>query len=372
MGRVPMLAISVVLHVVGAGSLFAQPSQSGDPYGGHSMTGSGVHLLGIEPVGTPGRAALSLPDLSPRVTPVQYPLDNDAYSGPDPEAPQGYPMYAPGVHGLQNQQRNFCAPVAEEADDRWVALTQAVWEASWVAGGSDNDALGIVTNELRAKVEFPWARMLTISPRGAWHLLDGPVATDLPSQLYDASLETVLSLPVGDAWFVQGAFSPSLFTDGQNVSGDALRLPGRLLVFWTCTESLTLSGGIVYLDRENVSILPAVGAIWKPNDDWRIEAIMPRPRVAWRYDHDDVRSSWLYLVGEFGGGSWAIERANGLDDVATLSDYRFLGGWERIQPEGIDYRVETGLVFNRSLEYSSTGADLDLPATALVRFALSY
>lgn len=365
-------AIFCCLTAFSAGSASAQPVGQANPYAGHSVTGSGVQLLGIEPFPGTGRASVSPPDLARRVTPVQYPLDNRAYEGPDPTTPQGYPMYAPGVTGISPGSSSGCATDTCADDDRWVRLGSSTWEASWVLGGNAADDLGIVTNEFRVKLESPRLKVLTASPRFGWHLLDGPAISDLPAQLYDASVEAVFSMPIRDQWFLQAAVSPSLFTDGQNLSGDAFRLPSRLLVFWTCTDKLTLSGGIVYLDRENVSFLPSAGAIWKPSDDWRIEAIMPRPRVAWRYDHDTDRANWLYVVGEFGGGSWAIEPNTGLNDVATLTDYRCLLGWEQIRPQGLDLRLEGGLVFNRSLEYLSTGVDLSLPATGLVRLSLTY
>jgi hypothetical protein len=360
--------ITLAIGVLACGAVAAHAQVAPcDPYSGHSVAG-GVRLLGIEPDAETRFGSLFEGDRG-RVTPVQYPLDNRSYSGPDPETPQGYPMYAPGVHGIP---RPGGANGEESAEDGWVRLGQLTGEGTWIAAGGGSDALGIVSSESRAKLEFPGLPMLTATPRMAGHLLNGPEITDLPSRLFDASVETVLSLPVRDGWFVQAALSPSVFTDGENLSGDALRLPGRLLVFWSCTEKLTLSGGVVYLDREDVSVLPSAGVIWKPSDVWRIEAIMPRPRVAWRYDHDARRSRWLYLVGEFGGGSWAIERAAGFDDVATLSDYRCLAGWEQVPQQGLTCRVEGGLVFNRSLEYSSGGGEIDLPATGLVRVVVSY
>ncbi|MFV0445367.1 MAG: hypothetical protein ACK5Q5_17455 [Planctomycetaceae bacterium] len=346
----------------------ARAQWGADPYGGHSVTG------GVRPL---GGAATNF-DAGSRfggrgVRQVQYPLDNRAYEGPDPATPSGYPMYAPGVEGLPTESGKatlFSAPIGE--DDRWVALGQSSWEGTWVAGGSGREALGILTNDVRVKFESPRLKMITATPRLGWHLLDGPVVTDLPGQLYDASVETVLSLPLGETVFMQAAISPSIFTDGQNLSGDALRLPGRLLFFWSCTDTLMLTAGVVYLDRDDVGFLPSAGFIYKPNADWKIEMLIPRPRVAWRYSADGDVSNWLYVVGEFGGGSWAVDRANGREDVATLSDYRLLLGWERLQPQGVGYRAETGYVFNRSLEYSSKRGNRDLPATALVRFGLTY
>jgi hypothetical protein len=302
---------------------------------------------------------------------VQYPLDEQAYAGPpqphDGAAGRPAQQFAPG-----GSPQSIFGPSADEVTEPWIKLAQTTWEATWLASGSGDDALGVVTNDVRAKFEFPHARMFTVTPRLGWHLLDGPILTDLPGRLYDASVETVLSLPLTETLFMQAAISPSIFTDGQNTSGDALRLPGRLLFFWSCNDELTLSAGIVYLDRDDIGFLPSAGLIYKPSADWKIEMLIPRPRVAWRYSSDGDVSRWAYIVGELGGGSWAVERASATNDVATLSDYRLLLGWERVAQEGLGVRVEGGYVFNRALEYTSEIGNLDLPATALVRLALTY
>jgi len=257
-------------------------------------------------------------------------------------------------------------------DDAWIRLGRLSAEATYVAQNGGIDGFGWTTVDLRSKFEFPAARMLAIAPRFAWHGLDGPDSTDLPAQLYDLSLEAIISLPLAETLFLQTAISPSIFTDGQNSSSDAFRLPGRALVFWTASETLTLSAGVAYLDREDISWLPSVGLIYKPDSDLKVEMIIPRPRVAWKTWTDGDQADWAYVAGELGGGSWGVQRASGQNDVATLGDYRLLLGWERLTEGSVDLRFEVGMAFNRSLKYVSGGGNRDLPGTGLVRFALTY
>lgn len=339
-----------------------------------------VRLLGIEPIEGPFDRAehWELPHSAGGAVPVQYPLDNKAYEGPEtylpPQPPQfpgqPYPPYAmqPGQPPATPAPR----PIPIETPTPWVGLQQITSEASQVMGGSDPDALGIFTLDTRAKIEFPRAPMFTLMPRFGWHLVNGPKVTDLPPQLYDASLEGVLSLPLGERLFMQAAAAPSFFTDGENTSSDAFRLPARLLFFYNCTDALTLSGGLVYLDREDLMFLPSVGLIYRHSPDLKAELLIPRPRVAWRYFSENGTDRWAYVVGELGGGSWGIERTSGLDDVATYSDYRLLLGTEQTGEGQWNWRFEGGLVFNRSLDYLRGPGDFDLPATGLVRVALSY
>ncbi|MFM9962535.1 MAG: DUF6268 family outer membrane beta-barrel protein [Planctomycetaceae bacterium] len=257
-----------------------------------------------------------------------------------------------------------------ETESPWIVWKKTIGTATWIAPSSDG--LGISSLEARGSIEFPNFPALWFVPRLAAHWLDGPTATDLPARLYDFSFETVGALPIGERWFVQAAVAPSLFTDADNTSRQSFRLPGRVLAFWKYSETLTFLGGVLYLDRDDVKALPSAGVLWNPNADWKFELAAPRPRIAWRFSHDEGSARWAYLVGEFGGGTWAIQRASGLNDVATLSDYRMMLGYERTWTTGRSWLVEAGFVFSRQLEYTSKLGDTDLPSTALVRLGATF
>ncbi len=252
----------------------------------------------------------------------------------------------------------------------WIEWKKTVGTATWIAPNSGG--LGVTSLDVRGSIEFPSFQALWFVPRFASHALNGPTVTDLPGQLYDVSFETIVMLPIGEQWFVQAAVAPSFYTDGDNTGADAIRTPGRALAFWKYSDTLTFTGGLLYLDRDDVKAIPIAGVLWNPNANWKIELAAPRPRVAWRFSHDDNSDRWGYFVGEFGGGTWAIRRASGLNDAATLSDYRLMAGYERKWTSGRSWLVEAGYVFSRTLEYTSTLGDTDLPSTALVRLGITF
>lgn len=252
----------------------------------------------------------------------------------------------------------------------WIEWKKTVGTATWIAPNSGG--LGVTSLDVRGSIEFPSFQALWFVPRFAAHALNGPTVTDLPGQLYDVSFETIVMLPIGEHWFVQAAVAPSFYTDGDNTGAEALRTPGRALAFWKYSDTLTFTGGVLYLDRDDVKAIPSAGVLWNPNEDWKFELAAPRPRIAWRFSHDEDSARWGYVVGEFGGGTWAIRRASGLNDVATLSDYRLMAGYERKWASGRSWLVEAGYVFSRTLEYTSTLGDTDLPSTALVRLGITF
>ncbi len=252
----------------------------------------------------------------------------------------------------------------------WIEWKKMVGTATWIAPKSGG--LGVTSLDVRGSIEFPNFQALWFVPRVAAHWLSGSTATDLPTQLFDASFETIGMLPIGERWFAQAAIAPSFFTDSQNTGRKAMRLPGRALAFWKYSDTLTFTGGILYLDRDDVKAIPSAGMLWNPNEDWKFELAAPRPRIAWRFSHDDDSARWGYLVGEFGGGTWAVRRASGLNDVATLSDYRFMAGYERKWVSGRSWLVEAGYVFSRTLKYTSKVGDMDLPSTAIIRLGITF
>jgi len=75
----------------------------------------------------------------------------------------------------------------------------------------------------------------------------------------------------------------------------------------------------------------------------------------------------IQLAGEFGGNSYAIERAWGADDVATYRDLRLILGVERKTPAGGYHRLEGGYVFDRLITYESGTPDYAPSSTAMIR-----
>ena len=64
--------------------------------------------------------------------------------------------------------------------------------------------------------------------------------------------------------------------------------------------------GVIYLDRNQVKILPAVGFTWTPNATSRYDVFFPAPRAMWRFGQTRRHAWWGYVAGEYGGGALDI------------------------------------------------------------------
>jgi hypothetical protein len=207
---------------------------------------------------------------------------------------------------------------------------------------------------------------ILFSPGYTVHFLDGPASTDAPPRLHDVELEFRWMNQLTCRWGVDTAIAPSYYGDFEN-SDDAFRVTGRIIAAFSWSPRLRIVGGVLFLGREDYPILPIGGIAWEPTDDWNLELVFPRPRAYYRFYNNDAIEHRAFVGGEFGGNTWAIDRAGGVHDRFTYRDLRAVVGWERKAKRGITARIETGWVFSREIEYESGVANFKPDGTFMVR-----
>lgn len=214
-------------------------------------------------------------------------------------------------------------------------------------------------------------RPLLITPAFEMRMWDGLAAPALPAQVYDATLEFRCLGKFNACWGYDVGIAPGVHSDFDQFEDDAIRITGRAVASYQLRPDITFVLGVVYLDRDDVSLLPVAGLIWTPHDEVRWELIFPRPRVMWRWGCQGWTEDWLYLAGELGGGSWSVQRL-GISDQVTMRDYRVLLGIERKSPSGAGRRLELGYVFGRVIEFNSATPDFEPDSALLLRAAWTY
>ena len=240
----------------------------------------------------------------------------------------------------------------------------AQWKsAHWQGLGDRLGGLDITLSEVGLSFGVPLGSMdhvLAIQPYFQANHFNGPSEIDVPGTLYDTGARFLVRSQWTPLLTTTVLVSPSVRSDFRT-STDATRVFGLGLVNWQANPKWKYSFGAVYLDREDVRILPAVGFVWTPTPDWKVDGMFPRPRIAKRlYKHGSVAEGWAYVGGRFGGNSWSIERADGSDDQLTLRELSFLAGYEVIREGNRGLTLELGYGFARSLEYASDQIEQDL------------
>lgn len=345
------------------------PYTTGDPYAGGAP-------LGAPPATVPYTYAQ--PPASSYAPASPYPPPPPAAAQPEGLWPDQSPMgWESGTYGYRTPEGSVV---------RFSQLLQQVsGEHTYLYGNHSADSLEINRLELTATFAFPLFgnvdAPLLLTPGFAFNWLEGPSAPpsppydapDLPPRVYDAYLDA--------AWFPQptehfGAelgVRTGVWTDFQEVNGDSVRVLGRGLAKVRVSPRLELLAGVVYLDRVRIKLLPAGGVRFRPTEQWDIYLVFPNPRIRRElYSTGAVDWAW-FASGEYGGGSWTVERVAGGDRI-DYNDIRISTGFEWMTPRQARGHFEVGVVFDREVLFHDTQ---DPPrftpdTTVMLRTGLDY
>ena len=283
--------------------------------------------------------------------------------------------------GLSDSPRNSAWEIVTRRDDYAVRryrqgfFQRLQFSGTWIDRGGD-DGLGVSNLDTALTVAIPlgsFDNLLLVTPGFEVDFLEGAPSLGLPSELYNVGVDLMWRTPLNDRWGSMLAIRPGLASDFQT-SEDAFRITGRALVTWQWVpERLSLLFGVVYLDRNDLPILPGVGLIWTPTPDWRLDLIFPRPKLARRLAFlPRQREDWAYLGGSLGGRTWAVKRPSGDPDQLTMRDYRLYLGWERILDGGSGLFAEVGIALGRVLEFEDDPLEQAFGEAVLLRGGVTY
>jgi len=300
-----------------------------------------------------------------------------SFAPPQPVAAHS-PIYAQNVVAAP---RNRAMEIVQRSDDYAVRryrkgfFQRARFSGGWLYPSVDGD-LEIGDLDASVTVAVPlgsFENLLIITPGFEVEFLSDSGSLHVPAQLYDVGADFMWRKQFNDRWGSMVAVRPAVSSDFKT-SEDGFRITGRALATWQWVpERLSLLFGVVYLDRNDLPILPGVGLIWTPNPDWRLDVIFPRPKLARRVAFvPREREDWLYLSGALGGRTWAVERLPGVADQLTLRDYRLALGWERILDGGSGAFAEVGFVFGRELEYEYAAQVETFSDAVLLRAGVTF
>jgi len=379
--------VSPSVTVPGAGNVISAPAPGAgltapvNPY-----TGSAATAAPFDPYSSSGSAAYQFWSSTPpsNTAGVFAQPPPSPYGATTPLAPQGgsFPTYGPPPpSATPTPQYLFPSGTGQSFDlSQSIRFIQDVrLRDTYVGSGNDNTDLGI--NDTEVAVTFTVPNFLTtgqplfISPAFALHLWDGPISPpfDLPPSAYSAYLDLQWA---SDPTLQIGAeigFRIGAYTDFKTLNENSLRIQGLGLGVFRLTPTLTAKVGAMYLDRNKIKILPAGGLLWTPTPQVRFDIFFPQPKLSAYLTTLGKYELWWYVAGEYGGGAWTIQRADGTSDRIDINDIRASAGIEWTGPRGLNGFVEAGFVFKRQVIYVVTPADSFNPHdTYMVRAGISF
>lgn len=238
------------------------------------------------------------------------------------------------------------------------------------------DGFAVSDVDLRSTLIIPYfikGSPLRLALGGGTTMISAPAAINVPSQLYNFTAELRCLIPLRETWAVEVGAGGGVFSDLNGSVGQGFRVTGRAIFIKEVNPQLKYSFGILYLGRKNLPAMPVAGLIYTPSDDYKVELLIPRPRVMRRIAMSGACEHWMYFGLEiFGGNSWAIQQSNGAQDTFIYKDNRIIAGYEAKVPGGFAGRVEAGYVMMRHVTFSNSSATLDPIGTLMLRAGLSY
>ncbi len=183
----------------------------------------------------------------------------------------------------------------------------------------------------------------------------------LPDDLYEYSIGLAWVRPINDRWTARAMLGVGFATDNQNTSSDAWQFRGGVFAIYERSERLKWTLGAFATGRDDLPVIPAVGAVWQPNPCIRFDLLFPQPKVNCLISDDGSRQQWAFFGAGINGTTWAYEQPGMIDDRLTYKDLRIVIGWES-RPSasagmpfalGKTMRVELGYAFSRELEFEN-------------------
>jgi phospholipase/lecithinase/hemolysin len=265
------------------------------------------------------------------------------------------------------------APQSAAAPEPWRLFQEIKLDATWLPS-SGKDQLSMADLEFTTILNIPtadgWAPLL-ITPYAASRDWMVPHTTGI--HLYDLNTEFAWRPRLAQWLFADLAVTPGLYTDFKDVTADSFKMRGRGLAIVAISPQLQFVGGFMYVNRNKIKLLPAGGVIWNPSDDFRCFLVFPQPKISYRLATLGDAQFWGYLAGEFGGGRWEVEGANGTTAFSLdYTDLRALLGVECASGPRLKEHVEVGYVFARRLNIASSLPDFKLQPTVMLRAGVRF
>ncbi|MCA9259700.1 MAG: hypothetical protein KDA61_10895 [Planctomycetales bacterium] len=263
-------------------------------------------------------------------------------------------------------------------------LQQISFEHTYLFGEARDQELEINRSELSATFGIPVFynadTPLLVTPGFAFNWLKGPLSdgtadsADLPPQLYDAYLDAAWHPKLADWLHADLGFRTGVWSDFKEVNSDSVRFLGRGLGVLAFSPRLDLLVGVWYLDRNDIKLLPAGGVHWRPNSEWDAYIVFPNPKIRKRFVNIGSSQWWWYVAGEYGGGRWTIERADGRPDDIDINDIRVILGFEWETQTQARGHVEVGYVWDREILFDQTlsPARYTLDDTVMIRAGIDF
>lgn len=341
----------------------APPASSWDPYAPGHLQPPTI----TSPVAPPAGA-----------TPYGYPAPGTPGYGAPPGYPGGPVPYGAAPLGAAP---NAIWPTSQYKPIRFINELRLDETFLAGSGGTEFQINDVATSASFAFPFFSNPAPLLITPGFTFHFWQGPGSgdypgtppPDLPPRAYDAYLEASWK-PVVTPWLTGDlAASFGVYSDFTDLISQSYRARGRGVAYIQVLPAWQGVIGVWYLNRNDIKLLPVMGAVWTPGPNFKVEAVFPYPKATMRLTRYGNTDWFVYVRAEYGGGAWTVERENGDINPVDYNDYRAALGLEFVSFTRLKGALEVGYAWNREILYfDSTTPDIGVKDTIMFRGYVTY
>ncbi len=152
-------------------------------------------------------------------------------------------------------------------------------------------------------------------------------------------------------WWALAFATPGLATDFESVGSDAFQMSALALGGYRLNDRWNFALGVFgNLSLKDWTVLPAVGVLWRPNEEWIVQATPPIVAVGWM----PTKEWTISLVTYPAGNGWEVGGDDGEVRQVDLSLWRAALSVERKFGEHWRLSARAGLAFGGELELRDT------------------
>lgn len=217
----------------------------------------------------------------------------------------------------------------------------------------------------------PLPTRLALRLRFQQQFLDDDLAFDMPPELYRLETGLIALHQFNERWSLTALGTAGLHGDLDTME-DVYRFSAFAIADRKVNEKLTINFSFGYIDREEFSFVLAPGVDWRPNDDWRVLVRPPDARVSRRLAGESgPYGTFAYASAGLSGGSYAVERADGSEDILTIRGFPLRLGLEKVYRNGRLFG-DAGWMFGRKVEYEDGDEDEHLDDGFVLRAGITF
>ena len=309
----------------------------------------------------PSGTAVTLLAQAPGYAPIDSlsPATNPAPAGSGFAGPYNYSnSNTSATAGQSSYDPNFRSALSERYDSMMSFMNNLTVNALWMPDSGSN---GLGNTELRGQARFAIPcqmlgnEMFYVVPAmqvNFWEFAarNSGNTFKMSDTTFGAWLEAGIEPTLGNEFRFDLWGSVGVYTDFDKVTSECIYVRGRGRAYYQYSNKVELMGGVIYMNRERIRLMPTFGVLWKPSDFLECHLVFPNPKIL-RYVYTTNNTEWwAYVRGDYDGGSWAMDTGYGFERV-DYNDIRIALGLEfRNKPKQcLSGYFEIGGAFNREL-----------------------